>query len=428
MINFHNLKELIEILSHPYYVPHPAKVDLVELLEDVLELKGKKSPEEAIATLKDKIKNELKNEMSSGMKQKISKLEQLKAENKDLQTKKDKAERLNRSLEYSRKTAKDENIELKDEKIITELLAKKVDINEVIYFAIGHEYTLEEIKTLISLSSSELPDEYLYKAVHKGRLDLVQYFIEEKNFDVNTTINNPLHGGAILSIATMEEHIDVINYLLKNGAIASQGIISTILKGNVEILEKLFEYGATAHDDYSEDLVALLVNAAIPANDPTYCKSSNSETKKDLSNYVETLKFLLEHGGNPNAEFLERGTVILIALSALMDEPKNDTYKAICKLLIQYEADTSKFKSYTEAINKLKEEIIEDMKVINKSDFKDEGYISDSAETNQPSKKGSKLVDTSSKSVFFSLEEIIEKNPTTLGGETDIVKSEFFNS
>ncbi|CCE77407.1 MULTISPECIES: hypothetical protein [Wolbachia] len=116
MINFHNLKELIEILSHPYYVPHSAKVDLVELLEDVLELKGKKSPEEAIATLKDKIKNELKNEMSSGMKQKISKLEQLKAENKDLQTKKDKAERLNRSLEYSRKTAKDENIELKDEK------------------------------------------------------------------------------------------------------------------------------------------------------------------------------------------------------------------------------------------------------------------------------------------------------------------------
>lgn len=116
MINFHNLKELTEILSHPYYVPHPAKVDLVELLEDVLELKGKKSPEEAVATLKDKIKNELKNEMSSGMKQKISKLEQLKAENKDLQTKKDKAERLNRSLEYSRKTAKDENIELKDEK------------------------------------------------------------------------------------------------------------------------------------------------------------------------------------------------------------------------------------------------------------------------------------------------------------------------
>lgn len=325
-------------------------------------------------------------------------------------------------------TALNRAIKLKDEKIITELLAKKVDINEAIYFAIGHEYTLEEIKTLISLSSSELPDEYLYKAVHQGRLDLVQYFIEEKNFDVNTTINNPLHGGAILSIATMGEHIDVINYLLKNGAIASQGVISAILKGNIEILEKLFEYGATAHDGYSEDLVALLVNAAIPANDPTYCKSSNSETKEDLSNYVETLKFLLEHDGNPNAEFLERGTVILIALSALMDEPKNDTYKDICKLLIQYGADTSKFKSYTETINNLKKEIIEDMKVVDKSDFKDEGYVSDSAEADQLSKKGSKLVDTSSKSVFFSLEEIIEKNPTTLGGETDIVKSEFFNS
>ncbi|WP_254229666.1 hypothetical protein [Wolbachia pipientis] len=44
MLNFHNLKELIDILSNPYYVPHPAKVDLVELLEDVLELKDKKKP------------------------------------------------------------------------------------------------------------------------------------------------------------------------------------------------------------------------------------------------------------------------------------------------------------------------------------------------------------------------------------------------
>ncbi|WP_395476320.1 hypothetical protein [Rickettsia endosymbiont of Pantilius tunicatus] len=177
---------------------------------------------------------------------------------------------------------------------------------------------------------------------------------------MNTTINNPLHGGAILSIAAIQELIDVINYLLEKKAIPSQGVISAILKGNVEILKKLFEYGATAKDNYSEDLVALLVNAAIPANDPTYCKSSNSETKEDLSNYVKTLEFLLKHGGNPNAEILERGTVILIVLSALMDEPKNDKYKAIGKLLIKHGADTPKFKSYTEIINNLIiEEIIE---------------------------------------------------------------------
>ncbi|QJT94963.1 hypothetical protein HGO53_06445 [Wolbachia endosymbiont of Diaphorina citri] len=115
MLNFHNLKEIRDILTHPYYVPHPAKIDLAELLEDVLELKGKKSPEGAVATLKDKIRNELKNEMKSEMKQKINKLEQLEKENKDLQTKKDRAERLNRSLEYARNTAKNENIELKAE-------------------------------------------------------------------------------------------------------------------------------------------------------------------------------------------------------------------------------------------------------------------------------------------------------------------------
>lgn len=80
------------------------------------------------------------------------------------------------------------------------MLARKVDIDKAIYFAIGHEYTLEEIKTLISLSPAELPDEYLYKSVHKGRLDLVKYFIEEKGFDVNTTINNPVHGSAIAKL------------------------------------------------------------------------------------------------------------------------------------------------------------------------------------------------------------------------------------
>ncbi|WP_395476319.1 hypothetical protein [Rickettsia endosymbiont of Pantilius tunicatus] len=65
-------------------------------------------------------------------------------------------------------------------KLINKLLDKKVDIDNAIYFAIGHEHTLEEIKTLISLSPAELLNEFLYKSVHKGRLDLVKYFIEEK--------------------------------------------------------------------------------------------------------------------------------------------------------------------------------------------------------------------------------------------------------
>jgi hypothetical protein len=85
--------------------------------------------------------------------------------------------------------------QINDEKVIAELLKKDIDVDKAIYFAISHGSTLKQIKTLISLSASKLPNEYLYKAVNQGRLDLVQYFIEEKNFDVNTTINNPLHGG-----------------------------------------------------------------------------------------------------------------------------------------------------------------------------------------------------------------------------------------
>ncbi|UIP91846.1 hypothetical protein IYZ83_001095 [Wolbachia pipientis] len=109
---FSDLQDLVNALYDPYYLPSNEKIKLAELLEDVLELKGKKSPEEAIATLKDKIRNELKNEM----KQKVNKFEQLEKENKDLQTKKDQAEQLNRDLEYAKNTAQNENIELKAEK------------------------------------------------------------------------------------------------------------------------------------------------------------------------------------------------------------------------------------------------------------------------------------------------------------------------
>ncbi|WP_341815894.1 MULTISPECIES: hypothetical protein [unclassified Wolbachia] len=113
---FSDLQDLVNALYDPYYLPSNEKIKLAELLKDVLELKGKKSPEEAIATLKDKIRNELKNEMRSEMKQKINKFEQLEEENKDLQTKKDKVERLNRALEHAKNTAQSENIELEDEK------------------------------------------------------------------------------------------------------------------------------------------------------------------------------------------------------------------------------------------------------------------------------------------------------------------------
>ncbi len=113
---FSDLKNLVNALYDPYFLPSNEKIKLAELLEDVLELKGKKSPEEAIAKLKDKIRNGLKNEIKNEMKQKINKFEQLEKENKDLQIEKDQAERLNRSLEYARKTAQNENIELKAEK------------------------------------------------------------------------------------------------------------------------------------------------------------------------------------------------------------------------------------------------------------------------------------------------------------------------
>lgn len=80
---FSDLQDLVNALHDPYYLPSNEKIKLAKLLEDVLKLEVKKSPEEAVAILKDKIRNELKSEISNELKQKIGKLEQLEAENKD---------------------------------------------------------------------------------------------------------------------------------------------------------------------------------------------------------------------------------------------------------------------------------------------------------------------------------------------------------
>ncbi|MFT4314219.1 MAG: hypothetical protein AB3P11_03875 [Wolbachia pipientis] len=111
---FSDLKDIVNALYDSYYLPSNGKIKLAELLEDVLQLKGKKKPEEVISILKDQIRSELKNEIKSEMKQKINKLEQLEEENKDLQAKKDKAEWLNRALEHAKDRAHNENIELKN--------------------------------------------------------------------------------------------------------------------------------------------------------------------------------------------------------------------------------------------------------------------------------------------------------------------------
>lgn len=70
---FSDLQDLVNALYDPYYLPSNEKIKLAELLEDVLELEGKKSLEEGIAILKNKIRDELKNGMRSEMKQKINK-------------------------------------------------------------------------------------------------------------------------------------------------------------------------------------------------------------------------------------------------------------------------------------------------------------------------------------------------------------------
>ncbi|WP_052458468.1 hypothetical protein [Rickettsia asembonensis] len=156
------------------------------------------------------------------------------------------------------------------------------------------------------------------------------------------------------------------------------------------------------------------------------------------------LKCLLEHGGNPDAVILERSSVVLVALNALIDKPKNPIYKDVCKLLIKHKADISMFKhslvkhqKYITIIEMLKaeitqEEIIDLFHNLPYQEVFEEntealataahilplegGYVSDA---NTETKTGSRLVEIA-KSQFFSLNEIkaLGEDTPNLDGDT----------
>uniref|UniRef100_A0AAU7YLT2 Uncharacterized protein n=1 Tax=Wolbachia endosymbiont of Oeneis ivallda TaxID=3171168 RepID=A0AAU7YLT2_9RICK len=107
MLDFLCLKYLKDILTYPRYIPNSIKIELAELIEDVLELEGKKSVEEANDILKSKMTNKLKKDLRDTIREryffpslakaglfllinetpdeKIDKLKQLEKENKDLE-------------------------------------------------------------------------------------------------------------------------------------------------------------------------------------------------------------------------------------------------------------------------------------------------------------------------------------------------------
>lgn len=98
---FSDLQDLVNALYDPYYLPSNEKIKLAELLEDVLELEVKKSPEKAISKLKNKIKNELKSEVSNELKQKINtQIQQLQQEKKILETKNEANKQLKEKATY----------------------------------------------------------------------------------------------------------------------------------------------------------------------------------------------------------------------------------------------------------------------------------------------------------------------------------------
>lgn len=86
-------------------------------------------------------------------------------------------------------------------------------------------------------------EERLFRLVRYIQHDKTTKFMDEveENRDL---IRYSIHGIDLLNIAILQQNLDVLEYLLKNGAVPDEGIHTAVLSANIEIIDKLLKYGA----------------------------------------------------------------------------------------------------------------------------------------------------------------------------------------
>lgn len=130
----------------------------------------------------------------------------------------------------------------------------------------------------------------LIDACQKGRLDLVQDLVRNRNVNVNC---RNTHGYTPLMTACSFDHSEVAKFLLENGADPTMDknslkpIMLACRNGNLEIVQKIF-----SNPDYRHDFASDFVTDKVMYTGWTLLTFAISE------NRLEIAQFLLAHGAN----------------------------------------------------------------------------------------------------------------------------------
>ena len=150
--------------------------------------------------------------------------------------------------------------------------AEKLDINELnlqLAYA-SHNGDLEQVKSLIKLGAdvNNSVDEYngmaLGNAAGEGHLAVVKYLVEKAHANINLKLSDG--GYTILMDACIGGNLDVISYLIDNGADVnftdSRGdtaLINVSRNGNLEVVKLLVDKGAVINYQNDQKETALTV-------------------------------------------------------------------------------------------------------------------------------------------------------------------------
>lgn len=164
--------------------------------------------------------------------------------------------------------------------------------------------------------SSYHSDSALLLAVSYGHFELVKFFVENHNGDVN----------APLFTAVGKGHIDIVKYLVAQGADVStlkyyhgETLIHAAAKnGHLDILELLVEeYGVSVDVSSKHDKITPLHYAA-------------------ENGYADIVEYLIEHGANPNSKDRWDKTPIMRAASEnIMRNNREEEKRGVVELLIR---------------------------------------------------------------------------------------------
>lgn len=183
---------------------------------------------------------------------------------------------------------------------IKPLMEKGAVSRNYIWIAIRNK-RLDSIKELVKCGD-KITGEHLICASSYGRLDIVEYFVENK-MDVN------YYESRSLMEAIHNFHWNVAEYLIKHGADvnANNNLITTIHRGNFEIAKLLLEHGAKV-DEHDNDAIYQasskgnleLVKLLLQYGAKPYSKSNKILQAAVSNNHFEVAKFLISKGAYIN--------------------------------------------------------------------------------------------------------------------------------